>query len=256
VHQIFDVANIDLLCKSPAQADFRRTLPPLLIPTSDVEHTNMSDAQTQENTTAPAADTAPIPAEVSTQMESAVATQSAESVPTVSSAAPALTDTAATINAPTSPASPETAAATQATATLPPEETGIKEKLISEQQTPIAQLWALAQSIGHPEIWGVNLADPATHVPTQIILQKYLNANDGDLAKAKDQLQKTLEWRAKTKPLELINKTFSKAKFEGLGYVTTYTEEGSSDPEGKEVFTWNIYGATKSIEKTFGKLDE
>ncbi|KAK3346423.1 CRAL-TRIO domain-containing protein [Lasiosphaeria hispida] len=123
---------------------------------------------------------------------------------------------------------------------------------------PIAQLWKVAQENGHPEVWGVTLADPETHVPTQIVLQKYLNANDGDIAKAKDQLTKTLEWRAKTKPLELIKKAFTKAKFEGLGFVTVYAGEGeaSTEPESKEVFTWNIYGGVKSIEETFGNLEE
>lgn len=124
------------------------------------------------------------------------------------------------------------------------------------ETTPIEQLWSLAKASGHPEIWGVTLADPENHVPTRIILQKYLNANDGDLPKAKDQLTKTLEWRAKTKPLELVKKAFSKTKFDGLGYVTTYAQEGSTEPEGREVFTWNIYGGAKSIEETFGNLEE
>ncbi|KAJ9647524.1 Non-classical phosphatidylinositol transfer protein (PITP) [Knufia peltigerae] len=121
--------------------------------------------------------------------------------------------------------------------------------------TPIQELWALAQSIGHPEVWGVTLADPETHVPTQVVLQKYLNANDGDLTKAKDQLTKTLEWRAKMKPLELMKKKFDRAKFEGLGYVTTFGPEGA-EPEAKEIFTWNIYGSVKNIEQTFGNLEE
>ncbi len=122
---------------------------------------------------------------------------------------------------------------------------------------PIAQLWALAKTNGHPEIWGVTLADPESHVPTRVVLQKYLNANDGDLAKAEDQLTKTLEWRAKTKPLELAKKVFSKDKFGGLGYVTKYLEQSeTTEPEGKEVFTWNIYGGAKSIDETFGNLEE
>lgn len=125
------------------------------------------------------------------------------------------------------------------------------------EKTPIAQLWETAKSNGHPEIWGVTLADPDTHVPSQIVLQKYLNANDGDLVKAKDQLVKTLEWRAKTKPLELMKKAFEKGKFGGLGYVTTYTgdAENAASPENKEVFTWNIYGGVKSIDETFGNLE-
>ena len=91
------------------------------------------------------------------------------------------------------------------------------------------------------------------------MLQKYLNANDGDVAKAADQLQKTLEWRAKMKPLELLEQKFDKSKFGGLGYVTTYSkgEEGNKRTAGpQEVFTWNIYGAVKSIDDTFGSLPE
>lgn len=123
--------------------------------------------------------------------------------------------------------------------------------------TPIEQLWSLAQSKGHPEIWGVTLADPSGHVPTQVVLQKYLNANDGDLVKAKEQLGKTLEWRAKMKPLDLIGKKFNRTKFAGLGYVTVFGEsEATSDPEAREVFTWNIYGSVKDVNETFGNLAE
>ncbi|KAL8370029.1 hypothetical protein RB595_000404 [Gaeumannomyces hyphopodioides] len=120
--------------------------------------------------------------------------------------------------------------------------------------TPLKDLWATAQAHAHSEIWGVTLADPETHVPSQIILQKYLNANDGDLAKAKDQLTKTLDWRAKAKPLELLEKKYNKQKFSGLGYVATYATDAGA--KAKEVFTWNIYGSVKSMEDTFGKLEE
>ena len=123
--------------------------------------------------------------------------------------------------------------------------------------TPIQDLWASAKSHGHGEIWGVELADPDTHVPSQIIFQKYLNANDGDLNKAKDQLIKTLEWRKETKPLDLVNETFSGEKFEGLGYVTTYGDDAATaKPDEREVFTWNIYGIVKDINTTFGDLKE
>ncbi|KAI1638305.1 CRAL-TRIO domain-containing protein [Biscogniauxia mediterranea] len=129
-----------------------------------------------------------------------------------------------------------------------------------EPTTLLQELWSTASQNSHKEIWGVTLADPATHVPTQIILQKYLNANDGDVIKAKDQLTKTLEWRAKMKPLELIKETFNKNKFGGLGYVTTYLggpeDKVAEDPESKEIFTWNIYGNVKSIDETFGNLEE
>ncbi|KAL1870908.1 hypothetical protein VTK73DRAFT_2363 [Phialemonium thermophilum] len=151
-----------------------------------------------------------------------------------------------------------TAAATDATAAAPAP-AATTTTATAPSKTPIAELWELAQAHGHPEIWGVTLADPTTHIPTRIVLQKYLNANDGDLAKAKDQLKKTLEWRAQTRPLELVKKKFNKAKFGGLGYVTSYTEEGGENAAGgpkKDVFTWNIYGGVKSIEETFGNLNE
>ncbi len=127
-------------------------------------------------------------------------------------------------------------------------------KASAVSETPLQQLWAAAQAHSHNEVWGVTLADPATHVPSQIVLQKYLNANDGDVSKAKDQLTKTLDWRDKMKPLDLLEQDFNATKFQGLGYVTNY---GGGDAEtDKEVFTWNIYGSVKSIDETFGNLDE
>ncbi|KAK0610977.1 CRAL-TRIO domain-containing protein, partial [Immersiella caudata] len=168
-------------------------------------------------------------------------------------AAPVTANTAAPSAAPAaaepspSPAAPETQSALAAAETE-------KELPISEE-SPLAQLWKTAQATGHPEIWGVTLADPDTHIPSQIVLQKYLNANDGDLVKAKDQLVKTLEWRAKMQPLELVKKVFNKAKFEGLGFVTTHGDD-VVEPENNEIFTWNIYGGVKSIEETFGNVDE
>ncbi|AEO60037.1 hypothetical protein MYCTH_2308841 [Thermothelomyces thermophilus ATCC 42464] len=182
--------------------------------------------------------------------ESAPAAEGTDATPSTAPAAKA-PEASETPEAQTAPAAPATA--TEAAASAPTSE---EKKESTPSETPIGQLWAAARASGHPEIWGVTLADPSSHVPTRIVLQKYLNANDGDLAKAKDQLTKTLEWRAKTKPLELVKKVFSKAKFDGLGYVTRYQEDGSGEPEGKEVFTWNIYGGVKSIEETFGKLDE
>ena len=117
----------------------------------------------------------------------------------------------------------------------------------------------LISTTGHSEIWGVQLSSPETHVPTQIVLQKYLNANDGDIGKAADQLHKTLEWRAKIKPLELLKQKFNKSKFGSLGCVTSYSkdEEGKdSTADSQQVFTWNIYGSVKSIDDTFGSLPE
>ncbi|KIW71308.1 hypothetical protein PV04_03489 [Phialophora macrospora] len=131
-----------------------------------------------------------------------------------------------------------------------------KDVPVEKTATPIEELWALAKSHGHPEIWGVTLADPSSHIPTQVILQKYLNAYDGDLAKSKDTLTKTLDWRAKTKPLELLKKQFNRSKFGGLGYTTVYGDADSTDPESREVFTWNIYGSVQNLTETFGNLQE
>jgi phosphatidylinositol transfer protein SFH5 len=117
--------------------------------------------------------------------------------------------------------------------------------------TPIQQLWSLAKSHDHKEVWGVELADPGSHIPSQIVLQKYLNANDGDLTKAKDQLKKTLDWRKETQPLSLLDKAHPLKKFDGMGFVTTY-----AGGDAKEVFTWNIYGIVKDFSNTFGDLKE
>ena len=114
----------------------------------------------------------------------------------------------------------------------------------------------MAKSHAHPEIWGVTLADPASHVPTRVILQKYLNAYDGDLTKSKDTLTKTLDWRAKMKPLDLLKKQFNRNKFGGLGYTTVYGDADSTDPGVREVFTWNIYGGVNERNETFGNLQE
>ncbi|KAH7625759.1 CRAL-TRIO domain-containing protein [Sordaria sp. MPI-SDFR-AT-0083] len=129
----------------------------------------------------------------------------------------------------------------------------------TSQLSPLAQLWKAAEGHDHFEIWGVPLSDPERHIPTQVVFQKFLNANDGDVEKAKAQLLRTLDWRQKTQPLQLVRKMFSKAKFDGLGYVTTYTagdEPAVDEPEQKEVFTWNLYGTVKSLDETFGSLQE
>lgn len=161
----------------------------------------------------------------------------------------------------TAPPAPEPAA-TPALAPVPapPAETQPEEtSTTSSPDEPVVrlqELWATAKAHEHPEIWGVTLADPSTHVPSQIVLQKFLNANDGDVANARDQLSKTLDWRKKMQPLELIKQSFSKEKFGGLGYVTVHSTEGGGEGTAKEIFTWNVYGNVKSIDVTFGDLDE
>jgi len=183
---------------------------------------------------------------------------SAETAAAAASAPPAIVPeisapTAATDATATAPSTDPVATTATTTASIPATQ---PEKATVTGKTPIAQLWIAAQAHGHPEIWGVPLSDPETHIPSQVVFQKYLNANDGDLAKAKDQLIKTLDWRAKTKPQDLVHRSYSKSKFEGLGFVTTYTADEESEPEHREVFTWNQYGGVKSIDETFGNLEE
>lgn len=155
----------------------------------------------------------------------------------------------------------------KATTAAPNSTTGAAETAIvpdtlgekAEEQskaTPIQQLWLLAKAHGHPEIWGVPLADPEDHIPSQIVFQKYLNANDGDLAKAKDQLKKTLDWRKDMQPLHSLEKSHPAKKFDGLGYVASYGSSEGGEPGGKEVFTWNVYGIVKDHSNTFGNIKE
>lgn len=109
----------------------------------------------------------------------------------------------------------------------------------------------LVSKIGYNEMWGVDLKD-SDDIPTVNVLIKFLRANEGNLQSAKEQLRKALEWRKETKPLELVESgRFSASKYDGLGYLTTYEEDGRP-----LVFTWNIYGAVKDMTGTFADADE
>ncbi|PGG95470.1 phosphatidylinositol transfer protein SFH5 [Helicocarpus griseus UAMH5409] len=114
------------------------------------------------------------------------------------------------------------------------------------------KLASITEKTGPNEMWGVTLKDSAD-VPTVNVLIKFLRANEGNVRLAEEQLIKALEWRKKMDPLTLAEKTsYSSDKFKGLGYVANY-----KDPkEGDVVFTWNIYGAVKNIDNTFGDINE
>lgn len=118
-----------------------------------------------------------------------------------------------------------------------------------------AKLPEILKDVGHDEMWGVKLISPASsHVPTGIVIQKFLNANDGDLTKAIEQFSGALNFRKEKKPLDLVAKTFSANKFADLGAVTVYDIKDSSVPE---VFTWNLYGNVKGkMDEVFVPLDE
>ncbi|KAF7901284.1 hypothetical protein EAF00_003505 [Botryotinia globosa] len=116
-----------------------------------------------------------------------------------------------------------------------------------------AELPAIFEAAGYNEMWGIALDPSETHVQTSIVLEKFLRANTKDVPKAKAQLIEALKWRKTMQPQKLLESTeFDKVKFGSLGYVTSYnTSDG-----GKEVITWNIYGAVKSVEKTFSDVPE
>ncbi len=122
--------------------------------------------------------------------------------------------------------------------------------------SPLAKLFEELPSIikeaDHNEMWGVTLADES-HVPTTIVLEKFLRANTKDVSKAKAQLIEALKWRKRMEPAKLLEAEYSSADFGDLGYVTTYQ---AADGGPKEIITWNIYGAVRDIKATFGDVQE
>ena len=119
------------------------------------------------------------------------------------------------------------------------------------------KLPSILEEVGHNEMWGVTLSTTSpieSHVPIQIVLQKFLNANEGDIVKAEDQFKAALKFRKERKPLELLEKAFNKSKFGDLGLVTVYKVKDSDVPE---VFTWNLYGNVKDqMDEVFVPLEE
>jgi hypothetical protein len=130
------------------------------------------------------------------------------------------------------------------------------EKPLSPEREALVKLTTrlpeILKTAEHGEMWGVELKD-ADHVPTQVVLQKFLRANENDVANAEKQLTAALKWRKEFKALELVNATYDKAKFGGLGYLTVHKDEAT----GRDaIFTWNIYGAVKDNQATFGNVKE
>ncbi|QGI65576.1 hypothetical protein CEK27_009547 [Fusarium fujikuroi] len=117
-------------------------------------------------------------------------------------------------------------------------------------ETPLSKLNARLEDIFtktfHKEMWGVQLTN-IDHVPTKVVLQKFLRANNDDPVAAEKQLTQALEWRKKMNPTALVTQTFDKSKFGDLGYG----ENGN-----ETIITWNIYGAVKDNKATFGNVEE
>ncbi|WOO79391.1 Phosphatidylinositol transfer protein SFH5 [Vanrija pseudolonga] len=122
--------------------------------------------------------------------------------------------------------------------------------------TPIAALFARLPAIlsaaEHPHIWGVTLsaAEPAAF-STLLVLQKYLRSVANDVDQAAAALEKTLRWRKEFGLDAGADPREYGADFDGLGYVTTVGVGAGT----REVVTWNVYGAVKSLSATFGDLD-
>ncbi|KAJ3131180.1 Non-classical phosphatidylinositol transfer protein (PITP) [Physocladia obscura] len=119
---------------------------------------------------------------------------------------------------------------------------------LDELRTQLPEILAEAD---YNEVYGVTLSISST-IASDNILQKYLRANANDVAKARTQLLETLKWRKSYQPRALVNASFSRSKFGGLGFVTG----GGSSP----VATFNIYGAvaanTEATDRAFGDIDE
>ena len=147
------------------------------------------------------------------------------------------------------PLDPEPSSTTSTTPTWPE----------TPQDHPLTKFFTLVPSIideaAYAEVYGVTLS-PTSPFHTKLILQKFLRANQGDLEKAKQQLLETLKWRKEFDPKKAVDETFAKERFEGLGFVMQI--EGvpeSVNANGKDVVTFNIYGAVKDNKATFGDLE-
>jgi hypothetical protein len=221
-------------------------------------------ADTPADTTPAKAPEEPTPAETKAE-ESTPAAVPAEPTPakaveeTPTEAAPA--DSAKEDAAPAESA-PEPAPATaEETKTVAPPADGTAKKAEAATKTPpvkpltklFAELASIKKEADYGEMWGVELSDE-THVPSTIVLEKFLRANNKDVTKARAQLTDALKWRKRIQPAKLLAETeFDPAKFSGLGYVTIYPK---TDKHEKEILTWNIYGGVKGIKSTFGNVEE
>ena len=116
----------------------------------------------------------------------------------------------------------------------------------------IEALPIILRDADYDEMWGITLQPSVSHIPTVIVLQKFLRANPGNFESAKRQLTEALKWRKEMNPQKLADEMHhDRSKFGGLGYVTVYEMAGK-----KEVVTWNIYGAVKDIKSTFGDVQQ
>ena len=221
-----------------------------------------AEAPTEAPTEAPAEAPAEAPVE-STALEASPATALAESAPEPPAKDSPPVEAAAAEAAPTASAPVEATPAPAAeepettTAQAPSDVAAAKSEAdLKPTVTALSKLFAELESITttaeYREMWGVELSDEQ-HIPSTIVLEKFLRANNKDVAKAKAQLTEALKWRKRVQPAMLLDTEFDPEKFGGLGYVTIYPK---SDTHEKEILTWNIYGAVKNAKATFGNVEE
>ncbi|KOS21865.1 Phosphatidylinositol transfer protein sfh5 [Escovopsis weberi] len=165
---------------------------------------------------------------MSTETEVQVPVEAPQPDETAAAAAPAAA-------APESPSTPE-----------PPKTAGTPLSKLTER------LDEITKQAEHGEMWGIELSSDSEHIPSQVILQKFLRANNNDVTLAEKQLVSALEWRKTIDPVALVEEAFDRSKFDGLGFITTHKQE-----DGKEtVITWNIYGSVKDKKATFRDVSE
>ncbi|KAB5547010.1 hypothetical protein GE09DRAFT_1190868 [Coniochaeta sp. 2T2.1] len=96
----------------------------------------------------------------------------------------------------------------------------------------------LMKELGHHEMWGIPLVDDnIKHLPTRLVLAKYLQASNNDTEEAIKRLRSTMIWRKQTKPRELMTKVYSHETFAGLGFVHNH-----EDDEGRVVAAYTLFG--------------
>lgn len=97
----------------------------------------------------------------------------------------------------------------------------------------------------HSELYGHDL-NTAEQGVKEILLKKFLQANNYELEAAKTQLLKTLKWRKSFCPLSAAFKETHNEVLDSIGLVTKQNDQ---------VITWNLYGVVKDRKTVFGDLD-
>jgi hypothetical protein len=148
-----------------------------------------------------------------------------------------------------------------APATAPPTPAGPAIASAREVKQLRDKLASIIAEAGYNEMWGIRLQEHFAHVPTTIILQKFVRANianadkeGGVVGAAAEQLTRALAWRREMLPRHKLDlDSFDLNKFNGLGYLTKHETLNGPRPI---IITWNLYGSVPDKKATFGNVDE